>query len=94
MNKQEIYNLITKTIDRYNEDEKITEDEYLDILVKIKDLTEEHSTNVLSINYHLRQKLDQYKNNWEELKKWLNKYFVGTMSDAVLNKMKELEEGK
>ena len=41
-----------------------------------------------------QQKLDQYKNNWEELKKWLNKYFVGTMSDAVLNKMKELEEDK
>lgn len=42
----------------------------------------------------LEQELDQYKNNWEELKKWLNKYFVGTMSDAVLNKMKELEEDK
>ena len=94
MNKQEIYNLTIKTIDRYNENEKITEDEYTDILVKIKDLTEEHSTDVLSINYHLRQELDHYKNNWEELKKWLNKYFVGTMSDAVLNKMKELEKEK
>ena len=27
-----------------------------------------------------------------ELEKWLNKYFVGTMSDAVLNKLKELKE--
>ncbi len=98
MNKQEIYNLITKTIDRYNEDEKITEDEYLDILIKIKDLTEEYSTDVLSINYHLRQELDQYKNNWEELKKYiLNHYIVGhavqnASLDDILNKMKELEE--
>ena len=29
-----------------------------------------------------------------ELEKWLNKYFVRTMSDAVLNKLKELKENK
>ena len=52
-----------------------------------------------------QQELDQYKNNWEELKKWLNEdeYFNGiklrkeyitlTVID-VLNKMKELEDDK
>jgi hypothetical protein len=97
VNKQEIYNLITKTIDRYNEDEKITEDEYLDILVKIKDLTEEYSTDVLSINYHLRKELDQCKNNWEELKKMFeaDEHFEdGCYCSEILNKMKELEEDK
>ena len=45
----------------------------------------------------LEQELDQYKNNWEELKKWIkniSKYSYddnGTFGD-VLNKMKELEE--
>lgn len=43
------------------------------------------------------EKLDQYKNNWEELKKWIkhiSKYSYddnGTFGD-VLDKMKELEE--
>ena len=44
-----------------------------------------------------KQELDQYKNNWEELKK----YVSGTITDTiliarkdVLNKMKELEENK
>lgn len=55
------------------------------------------------IIYHLvinqKQELDQYKNNWEELKKWIkniSKYSYddnGTFGD-VLDKMKELEEGK
>ena len=54
---------------------------------------------------NLQQELDQYKNNWEELKEWLNEdeYFNGrklrkdyiTVSVIdILNKMKELEEGK
>jgi hypothetical protein len=47
------------------------------------------------------KKLDQYKNNWEELKKWLNtkitdykKYDIDdfTIYQHVLNKMKELEK--
>jgi hypothetical protein len=51
----------------------------------------------------LHQKLDKYKNNWEELKKWLNtkitdykKYDIGdfTIYQHVLNKMKELEDDK
>lgn len=49
--------------------------------------------------------LEQYKNNWEEVKKWLNEdeYFKGrkirkdyitvNVTD-ILNKMKELEEDK
>ena len=39
----------------------------------------------------LQQELNQYKNNWEELKKWLN---YSIMFRVVLNKMKELEEDK
>ena len=38
-----------------------------------------------------QQELDQYKNNWEELKKWLN---YSIMYRVVLNKMKELEVNK
>ena len=54
-----------------------------------------------------QQELDQYKNNWEELKKWLNeeydhydKYGSAPTGCAMgeikrtLNKMKELEEDK
>lgn len=42
----------------------------------------------------LQQELDQYKNNWEELKRWLIKKLpIKEMQDLqeVLNKMKELE---
>jgi hypothetical protein len=55
----------------------------------------------------LQQELDQYKNNWEELKKWLEQEYLEwkdcedvmtknfAMEDkTILNKMKELEEGK
>lgn len=55
-------------------------------------------------NYLKQQELDQYKNNWEELKKWLNEEksimlgeigaHVNIEIDNILNKMKELEEGK
>lgn len=54
-----------------------------------------------------RKELDQYKNNWEELKKWLkeeydyyDKYGSAPTGCAMgeikrtLNKMKELEEDK
>lgn len=44
-----------------------------------------------------QQELDQYKNNWEELKKWLKAndehYAEALPFKEVLNKMKELEEG-
>jgi hypothetical protein len=56
---------------------------------------------------NLKQELDQCKNNWEELKKWLNeeydhydKYGSAPTGCAMgeikrtLNKMKELEEDK
>lgn len=56
----------------------------------------------------LEKKLNQYKNNWEELKKWLkeeierlmkveqsnNVIFLIGAYDEVLSKMKELEEDK
>ena len=54
-----------------------------------------------AVNRHiktLQQELDQYKNNWEELKEYiLNHYIVGheiqnASLDNILNKMKELEE--
>lgn len=46
-----------------------------------------------------QQELDQYKNNWEELKKWLDRKREGYQKAnidimCVLDKMKELEEGK
>lgn len=51
---------------------------------------------------NLHQELDQYKNNWEELKKWLkedkelagNNFEMGRCFNIfdILNKMKELEE--
>lgn len=45
----------------------------------------------------LQQELDQYKNNWEELKKYVDGTITDTILVArkdVLNKMKELEEDK
>ena len=52
----------------------------------------------------LNNELDQYKNNWEELKKWLNEdeelagnnFEMGRCFNIfdILNKMKELEEKK
>lgn len=51
---------------------------------------------------NLQQELDQYKNNWEELKKWLDEIINDDRLSSpnastlmyVLNKMKELEEVK
>ena len=52
----------------------------------------------------LQQELDQYKNNWEELKKWIElkkeqyatniEWLSVERMSNVLNKMKELEEDK
>ena len=53
----------------------------------------------------IQQELDQYKNNWEELKKWVKEQddehqpYYGTYEyngeyEDVLDKMKELEEDK
>ena len=51
-------------------------------------------------NFLKQQEIEKYKNNWEELKKWLKKVVeiydnidVKTLL-MVLNKMKELEEDK
>lgn len=49
----------------------------------------------------IEKKLDQYKNNWKELKKWVeeNSWYYNTSDGCqwvdqfkILNKMKELEE--
>lgn len=55
---------------------------------------------LIKILDYQKNKLDQYKNNWEELKKWLKKAVeiynnidVKTLL-MVLDKMKELEEDK
>lgn len=57
-------------------------------------------------NHELYKKLNQYKNNWEELKKWIStearielyrygKSFRTFLDEKeILNKMKELEENK
>ena len=63
--------------------------------------------DIENIIYTLQQELGQYKNNWEELKKWLNKEYdhydkygsapTGCAMGEIkrtLNKMKELEEDK
>jgi len=54
----------------------------------------------------LQQELDQYKNNWEELEKWLISYRTNIDNpdfyedgiidclDETLNKLKSLKEGK
>lgn len=65
--------------------------------------TRKNETELIKILDYQTDKLDQYKNNWEELKEWLNEdeYFNGrklrkdyiTVSVIdILNKMKELEE--
>lgn len=63
-------------------------------------------SDIENIIYTLQQELDQYKNNWEELKKYCefqnNKLCKDPLKNQkslsivnwVLNKMKELEEGK
>ena len=53
-------------------------------------------------NLKLEKELDQYKNNWEELKKWIkedkelagNNFEMGRCFNMfdILDKMKELEE--
>lgn len=64
-----------------------------------------NETELIKILDYQTDKLDQYKNNWEELKKWLNEeydfydkygnaptgYAMGEIR-IILDKMKELEE--
>lgn len=60
---------------------------------------------ILSLEIEEKDKeLDQYKNNWEELKKWVkedkelagNNFEMGRCFNMfdILDKMKELEDGK
>ena len=72
------------------------------VLYSIRKLQEEQVIQLQEENKNLHQELDQYKNNWEELKKWLkedkelaeNNFEMGRCFNMfdILNKMKELEE--
>jgi len=66
-----------------------------------------NETELIKILDYQTDKLDQYKNNWEELKKWLEQEYLewkdcedvmtknfATEDKNILNKMKELEENK
>ena len=62
--------------------------------------------DIENIIYTLQQELGQYKNNWEELEKWLISYRTNIDNpdfyedgiidclDETLNKLKSLKEGK
>lgn len=52
----------------------------------------EKTRNIFYAIMKIADERDRLNNIINELEKWLNKYFVGTMSDAVLNKLKELKE--
>ena len=60
--------------------------------------TEEKAFKLKDYIISLQKELDQYKNNWEELKKWLKYEFYEMSNDInggdILNKMKELEDDK
>lgn len=64
----------------------------------IKAENELYIKELLQRNENLKQELDQYKNNWKELKKWLTtnyeRYIDALPFNSVLIKMKELEEKK
>lgn len=74
-----------------------------------EELKDDYDSFMYDMNLELVKKIDQYKNNWEELKKWLKdiSYIEGNddfcngfnraicgMREDILNKMKELEEDK
>ena len=84
-----------------------------EILEPLRDILEENkdSNNAYLEEFKdymsLKKELDQYKNNWEELKKWLEQEWLewkdcedamtknfATEDKTILNKMKELEEDK
>lgn len=69
--------------------------EFNELVIKAEN--ELYIKELLQRNENLKQELDQHKNNWEELKKWLNnmrKWDNIEEFDDALNKMKELEEDK
>lgn len=39
-----------------------------------EELKDDYDKFMYDMNLELVKKIDQYKNNWEELKKWLNEY--------------------
>lgn len=66
--------------------------------------TEEKAFKLKDYIISLQKELDQYKNNWEELKKWVEQEWLewkdcedamtknfATEDKTILNKMKELE---
>lgn len=68
------------------------------------ELKDKYDKFMYNMNLELVKKLNQHKNNWEELKKWLkedkelagNNFEMGRCFNMfdILNKMKELEEDK
>lgn len=69
--------------------------EFSELVIKTEN--ELYIRELLQRNENLKQELNQYKNNWEELKKWLKKVVeiynnidIKTLL-MVLDKMKELE---
>ena len=42
----------------------------------------------------LEREVRQLTNNWNELEEWISKHYVGTLGDSILDKMKEIKEGK
>lgn len=68
------------------------------VLYSIRKLQEEQVIQLQEENKKLQQELDQYKNNWGELKGWLTantEYFVEAIPfKETLRKMKELEGDK
>lgn len=62
-----------------------------------EELKDKYDKFMYNMNLELVKELDQYKNNWEELKKCLDRKREGYQKahidiPYVLNKMKELEE--
>lgn len=78
----------------------MNEEEFLErVLNKIAKEFGYDVASTLELMFIKKEKeLDQYKNNWEDLKEYiLNHYIVGheiqnASLDDILNKMKELEE--
>lgn len=91
-----------------NEDKKMQK-QLVDEMMKVSKTNPDvmiYMQSLMKCYEDLEKELDQYKNNWEELKKWIStearielygdgKGFRTFLDEKdVLNKMKELEEDK
>lgn len=95
-----------------NEEDKKLQKQLVDEMMKVSKTNPDvmiYMQALMESYEKLKQELDQYKNNWEELKKWLKdiSYIEGNddfctgfnraicgMREDILNKIKKLEEGK